>query len=163
MSAATTTSDRMRRDMERHLLMAVDESANARRAVLYLADFFGSSPDVYVTVLTIIPEPSEDFFATEEERKAWLADKRRQVETAHADYLRMLVGAGFEPSRVTSRIIERPCVSIAEAILEEQEKLRCCIVVVGRRGLTHNEEFVFGSTSSKILREAKNCAVMVVE
>jgi nucleotide-binding universal stress UspA family protein len=52
---------------------------------------------------------------------------------------------------------------VGDAILEEQEKLRCCIVVVGRRGLSHNEEFVFGSTSSKILHNAKNCAVMVIE
>jgi nucleotide-binding universal stress UspA family protein len=36
-------------------------------------------------------------------------------------------------------------------------------VVVGRRGLTHNEEFLFGSTSSKILHHATHCAVMVVE
>ncbi|MCX5876459.1 MAG: universal stress protein [Deltaproteobacteria bacterium] len=34
---------------------------------------------------------------------------------------------------------------------------------MGRRGITHSEEFVFGSTSSKILHHAKYCAVMVVE
>jgi nucleotide-binding universal stress UspA family protein len=57
----------------------------------------------------------------------------------------------------------QPCSSIGDAILEEQEKLRSCIVVIGRRGISHNKEFVFGSTSSTILHLAKHCAVMVVE
>ncbi len=156
-------TDRRRRDTERHLLVAVDESENARRAVMYLADFFCGDRDVYITLLTIIPEPSEDFFATEEERENWLADRKRAVQEAHASYRQLLIGAGFSEEQMESRIIVRPCISIADAILEEQDKLRCCIVVVGRRGLSHNEEFVFGSTSSRILHEARNCAVMVVE
>jgi len=156
-------TDLARRDTERHLLVAVDESENSKRAVMYLADFFSDSPNVFVTLLTIIPEPSEDFFATDEERSRWIEERRQFMEQVHEDYRRILAGAGFAPHQVESRIVIRQCRSIAEAILEEQEKLRCCIVVVGRRGLSKNEEFVFGSTSSKILHNAKNCAVMVVE
>jgi len=41
--------------------------------------------------------------------------------------------------------------------------LKCCTVVIGRRGLSKKEEFIFGSTSNRILHEANNCAVMVIE
>lgn len=158
-----TFGDLSRRDVERHLLVAVDESENSRRTVLYLADFFGGLADVFITLLTIIPEPSEDFFPTEAARVKWLHDRRVVMEQAMADYRDILFAVGLREGQVESRIIIRPCTSIGAAILEEQEKLRCCIVVVGRRGISHSEEFVFGSTSNHILHHARNYAVLVVE
>lgn len=156
--------DLRRRDTERHLLVAVDESDNSKRAVMFLADFFSSNPDVFVTLLSILPEPSEDFFSSEAERRRWLAEKEAAMQKTLAGYKEMLLGAGFQATQIETRLSRKPGnISIGDAILEEQEKLRCCIVVVGRRGITHSEEFVFGSTSSKILHHAKHCAVMVVE
>ncbi len=152
-----------RRDQERHLLAAVDESDNSRRAVMYLADFFCGHPEVFITLLAIIPEPSEDYFPTDKERLQWLAERRKILGKALADYRLILLSAGFAEQQISHKLVERRCASIGEAILEEQEKLRCCIVVVGRRGLSHNEEFLFGSTSNKVLHHASNCAVMVVE
>jgi nucleotide-binding universal stress UspA family protein len=156
-------TDLTRRDTERHLLVAVDESENSRRAVMYLADFFGGDKDVFITILSIIPEPSEDYFATDEERHQWLVDREAKMTKILEGYRNILSDAGFQDDRIEVRLIIRKCESIGDAIIEEQEKLRCCIVVVGRRGITHSEEFIFGSTSNKILHHAKNCAVMVVE
>jgi len=156
--------DLRRRDTERHLLAAVDESENSKRAVMFLADFFSDSPNVFITLLSIIPEPSEDFFPTDAELQAWLKEKKAGMQKHLAGYKEILLGAGFAEARIATRLSVRPgAISVGDAILEEQEKLRCCIVVVGRRGISHSEEFVFGSTSSKILHHAKHCAVMVVE
>ena len=158
-----TFTDLARRDAERHLLVAVDASANSKRAVMYLADFFGDDKDVFVTILSIIPEPSEDYFSTDEEREKWLATKEAEMNDVLDGYKEILLSAGFMEDQIDVRLIIRQCESIGDAIIEEQAKLRCCIVVVGRRGISHNEEFVFGSTSNKILHHATNCAVMVVE
>jgi len=158
-----TFTDLARRDTERHLLLAVDESENSKRAVMYLADFFGGYKDVFITLLSIVPEPSEDYFATDAERTEWLAEKKQFMEKTLAGYRDILRGAGFKENQIETRLSIRACSSIGDAILEEQDKLRCCIVVMGRRGISHNEEFIFGSTSSKVLHNAKNCAVMVVE
>jgi hypothetical protein len=43
------------------------------------------------------------------------------------------------------------------------DELKSSTVVVGRRGITRKEEFLFGSTSSKILREAKDCSIWVIQ
>jgi nucleotide-binding universal stress UspA family protein len=158
-----TFTDLARRDAERHLLAAVDASENSKRAVMHLADFFGSDKNVFITLLSIIPEPSEDYFATEEERQQWIAEQKATMNAVLDGYREILLGAGFKPDQTDVRLVVRQCASIGDAIIEEQEKLRCCIVVVGRRGISHNEEFIFGSTSSKILHHATNCAVMVVE
>jgi len=158
-----TFGDLSRRDVERHLLVAVDESDHSKRTVMYLADFFGGLADVFFTLLTIIPEPSEDFFPTEAARAQWLREKESRMEKALAEYRVILGAVGITEGQVASRIIIRPCTSIGAAILEEQERMRCCILVVGRRGVSHSEEFIFGSTSNHILHHAKNTAVLVVE
>lgn len=156
-------TDLARRDTERHLLVAVDESENSKRAVMYLADFFCNDKNVFITILSIIPEPSEDYFATEGEREKWVAQQKETMNKTLDGYKTMLLEAGFSENQIDVRLVIRQCTSIGDAIIEEQAKLRCCIVVVGRRGISHNEEFVFGSTSNKILHHATNCAVMVVE
>ena len=155
--------DLARRDSERHLLIAVDESDNSRRAVMYVADFFTGNQDVFITLLSIIPEPADDLYPTEEKRQQWLAEKEAAMQKTLTGYKELLLDAGLKEAQIETRLSIRPCTSIGDAILEEQEKLRCCIIVVGRRGISHSEEFVFGSTSSKILHHAKHCAVMVVE
>ncbi|MBA3032834.1 MAG: universal stress protein [Gammaproteobacteria bacterium] len=151
------------RNKLRHLLVAVDESENSQRTVAYLIELFGGLADACITLLTIIPEPLEDFFPTVAEGEAWLKEREALMRTTLADYQQRLRDSGFQEAQVDTRIIVRACNSIANAILEEREKLGCRIVVVGRRGVSRNEEFIFGSTSSKILHEAKGCAVLVVE
>ena len=155
--------DLARRDTERHLLIAVDESDNSRRAVMYVADFFNGFQDVFVTLLSIIPEPVDDLFPTEAERQRWLKNKESEMQKHLTAYKEILLGAGFLDSQVETRLSIRPCTSIGDAILEEQEKLRSCIVVVGRRGISQSQEFLLGSTSSKIVHHARHCAVMVIE
>lgn len=156
-------TDLARRDTERHILVAVDESDNSKRAIMFLGDFFGRDKDVFISVLSIIPEPSEDFFPTESAREKWFTDKKAEMNKVLAGYREVLRGAGFADSQIETRLIIRQCPSIADAILDEHAKHRYRIIVVGRRGISHKEEFIFGSTSNKILHHATNCAVMVVE
>ena len=151
------------RSQERRLLLAVDETDSSRRAVMYVADFFGDYQDVAITLFSILPEPSEDFFRSDDERRRWLEEHGRSREEMLEDYKRILAGAGIRADRIETRLAIRPCRSIGDAILEAQDALRCCIVVLGRRGLSHEEEFIFGSTTSRIIRHARHCAVMVVE
>ncbi len=155
--------DPARRDRERHLLLAVDNSENSKRAVIYVADFFSGNPDVFVTLLSIIPEPTDDFFATEEKQQQWMTEQTTAMDGALAGYKGILLSAGLKGSQVDVRLIIRHCTSIGDAILEERAKLGSRIVVAGRRGITRNEEFLFGSTSSRILHHATHCAVMIVE
>lgn len=161
--SAQTAADPAPRNQERRLLLAVDESDSSRRAVMYVADFFGDYKDLAVTLFSILPEPAEDFFPTDGERRRWLDEKRRIREEVLAEYGKILAAAGIRADGIETRLVVRQCQSLGDAILEAQDELRCCIVVLGRRGLSHQEEFIFGSTTSRILRHARHCAVMVVE
>ncbi len=147
----------------RNILIAVDESENAKRAVLYVRDLLAGLSGFHIKLITIIPEPSEDYFASETERTQWVKDKQDSFQGILKEYSMLLHEAGFREEDVTLYVMMKECTSIAECILREQEKLSCGTVVIGRRGISKKEEFIFGSTSSKILHTARDCAVWVIE
>jgi nucleotide-binding universal stress UspA family protein len=153
----------MKHDVNRNILIAVDESDNSGRAVQYVADILGGVKGFKVTVLHVIREPEEDFFPAETEKEKWYQDYRRKAELMLGEYRRMLVDSGFDSEDVSTRLTVRYCPSMAECILSEREKLEYGTLVVGRKGLSRKEEFLFGSISGKIVRTASNCTVWVVE
>jgi nucleotide-binding universal stress UspA family protein len=156
-------SDNREPQSERHVLVALDESENAKRALLYTADFLGGSPGFRVTLLSIIPDPSEDYFADSTERDSWIGEQTSRAEETLKRYRDILIQAGFTDDKVSIRIETGNCPSIADCILDIQKKLNCCTIVVGRRGISKKEEFIFGSTSNRLLHSGKNCAVWVIE
>jgi nucleotide-binding universal stress UspA family protein len=147
----------------KNILIAVDESENARRAVSYVAQFLGGIEGFKVTILHVIPVPEEDFFPTSTEKEKWLSQHRGKVGAMLAGYRQILIGAGFLPSDVSVRSPIRYCPSMAECILAERDETEYDTIVVGRHGLSRSEEFIFGSISSKIVNHARNCTVWVVE
>jgi nucleotide-binding universal stress UspA family protein len=149
--------------VERHIMVAVDSSDNAKRAVLFVGDFFGCYQGFQVTLLHIILEPEATFFPNDQERQKWLADQLAEAKTMMAGYKNILVDAGFPEDKVNVRIEMMQAPSVADCIIKEQEELKCCTIVIGRRGISKKEEFIFGSTSNRIIHEAKKCAVLVIE
>jgi nucleotide-binding universal stress UspA family protein len=148
---------------DRHVLIAVDDSKNAERAVLYAAHFLGGVPGFRATMITVIPEPPEDYFSNDEERQAWLTDHISEAEKMLDRYREVLIQSGFSNNKVDMIVDVRDCPSIADCIIDMQQRLECCTVIVGRRGISKKEEFLFGSTSSKVVHSGKNCAVWVIE
>jgi len=153
----------MENDINRNILIAADESDNSRRAVRYVANVLGGVKGFKVTVLHVICEPEEDFFPVEAEKEKWYQDYRRKADMMLEEYRRMLVDSGFGSEDVSTRKTLRYCPSMAECILAERDKLEYGTLVVGRKGLSRKEEFLFGSISGKIVRTARNCTVWVVE
>jgi len=149
--------------VERHIMIAVDSSDNARRAVLFVGDFFGCYEGFQVTLLHIILEPEATFFRNNEERKKWLASQRAEAQKVMKGYKNILTDAGFPEDKINVRIDSMRAPSVADCIIKEQEEMKCCTIVIGRRGISKKEEFIFGSTSNKIIHEARKCAVLVIE
>lgn len=153
----------MNPEVNRNILIAVDASENSRRAVQYVAGMLGGMKGFKATVLHVIREPEEDEFPVEGEKEKWYPAHRQHVDRMLEEYRRMLIDAGFAPEDVSTRSTLRYCPSMAECILAEQDLLKYATLVVGRKGLSHKEEFLFGSISGKIVRTARNCTVWVVE
>ncbi|MFZ2631683.1 MAG: universal stress protein [Desulfosalsimonadaceae bacterium] len=153
----------MNPEVNRNILIAVDESENSRRAVQYVGEMLGGVKGFKATMLHVIREPEEDEFPDQAEKEKWYQEHRQHVDRMLEEYRRMLIDAGFTDGDVSTRSSLRYCPSMAECILAERDSLEYATLVVGRRGLSLKEEFLFGSISGKIVRIARNCAVWVVE
>lgn len=147
----------------RNILIAVDDSDNARRAVSYVAQLLGTVKGFKVTLLHVIPQPEEDFFPTSAEKEKWLGEYKARVDAMLESYRQILIREGFEPDDLSVRSPLRYCPSIAECILAESGEIEYGTIVVGRKGRSRSEEFIFGSISNKIVSHARNCTVWVVE
>jgi len=147
----------------KNILIAVDASENARRAVSYVGQFLGGLEGFKVTILHVVPEPEEDYFPTSAEKEKWLTQYRQKIDAMLEYSRKLLIKNGFEPENVAVRPTLRYCPSMAECILSERDKTEYSTIVVGRQGLSRKEEFLFGSISSKVVNHARNCTVWVVE
>ena len=150
-------------ERDKHILVALDETENSKRALLYVANFLGGQSGIRATLIRIIPEPSEDIFEDNSGRAEWIEDQFYKSTAMLKNYRDVLIQSGFEGDKIVIKVIIINCTSIAESILEEQKKNRCCTVVVGRRAISRKEEFLFGSTTNRILHTDKKCALWVIE
>jgi len=145
------------------MLVAVDNSENSRRALRYVGRMVKhlSGP---VTLLHVVPSPNPDLFADQETMDREV--KRREAEGRQLlSRARDILGEeGVDPGRVTEKlVVAAPPLTVAEAVLSEQSSGGYETVVLGRRGMTPKEEFLFGSVSSAVVRRAKGVTVWVVE
>jgi nucleotide-binding universal stress UspA family protein len=144
------------------ILIAVDESENAERAVSYVARLLEGRAGFRVTILHIIQDPEEDYFPDPAEKDKWLDQYRARMAQRVEVYRGILLAAGFAPERVSVRTPTLSCPSLAECILAERDEGKYATIVVGRKGISRKERFLFGSVSSKIVNHASNCTVWVV-
>lgn len=148
---------------DRNILIAVDESENSKRALLYVADFLGGFPGFKAIILSVIPVPDEGFFESAETRHGWVESEKEKISDVLEKYRQILVQSGFPEEKVKTELVVDEKTSVASAILEKQKELDSCTVVVGRRGISKSEEFLFGSVSNRIVHMADKCSVWVVE
>lgn len=150
--------------MTSKILIAVDLSENSLKAVAYVAQMIRCHSDADIALLHVIKEPSPDVMPNEQER-------REHVESARTEALSLMEKAAAQltahqiPEKnihLKVQVCTQP-VSVAELVLHERRVGRYGTIVVGRRGMSKKEEFLFGSVSNKIVREARNCTVWVVE
>jgi nucleotide-binding universal stress UspA family protein len=150
--------------METKLLLAIDLSENSLKAVDYAASILSCHPTSDVTLLHVIMELSPDIMPSSEERQRHVEELRSQSLALMEQAAQRLTSHHIPEKNIHLKIqVCKKPVSVAELILHEQQVGGYGTIVVGRRGMSKREEFLFGSISSRVIREAKNCAVWVIE
>ena len=156
--------------MSRRILVAMDESENAMRAVDYVKDAF--SKDCEILLFGVVQNVSgicgmEDpsltpyFQARQIEFCAIEDQKRGLMEKALNAARDRLIEAGFDESLVKTeaRVVKE---GVARDIVREADS-GYDTVVLGRRGLSGIRQFILGSVSQKVLSAIKNKAVVMVD
>jgi nucleotide-binding universal stress UspA family protein len=162
--------------MLHNVLIAVDGSRNSLRAVKYAGRVFAPNAQARLVLFHILPAISRmnldkkeikiiDARKTERDDLAglyWRIEDEEKINKFFAEATDVLVHAGVEPEQVKSKFSVRKG-EIADAVLEEVELGSYETLILGRRGLSRVREFFMGSISTKVVREARGCAVCVVE
>jgi nucleotide-binding universal stress UspA family protein len=147
----------------RKILVAVDASENSSRAVDYVATIVAGSSGFHVELLHVARSPERDCFPDEDSWRTKCESEEQKVRTFLAEAKGKLESAMVERGSTGESFIRAEGPGVASGILKVQQEGGFGTVVVGRRGVSKAEEFMFGSVSTKIVHYARDCAVWVIE
>ena len=155
--------------MGQKILVALDDSENAMRAVTFIAGSF--THDHEITLFSVAPSTAviceldspelTPHFRSHQGVFCAMEDKKRElVKTALNNAKDMLIKSGFDKNNVTTKV-ETQKKGIARDIIDEANS-GYDTVVLGRRGMSGIKEFFLGSISQKVLHATKDLTVLLV-
>jgi nucleotide-binding universal stress UspA family protein len=149
----------------KNVLVAVDHSVNAMRAVGHAA-FMLSGTDVKVTVFHSKRDlrrfvPAEVLQEFPGVQKFW----QRKAGDVVAPYMKkareMLIEAGLSENQISVKLVDGSR-SAARDILKEAEENTIGTIILGRKGCSDVKDYSMGSITKKVLDGASDMAVCVV-
>lgn len=154
--------------MSQKILVAVDDSQNAQRAVAFVARSFSKANKV--TLFTVLLDTAAlcemdspeltPLFRSQQSNFCALEDKKRELVTQATDRARqVLVEAGFDEQNVEIKIKNKKH-SVARDIIDEA-KNGYDLIVIGRHGVSGVKDFFLGSITQKVFSGAKDMSVLI--
>ncbi len=147
----------------KRILVSLDGSENALRGIDYLASVIGKGKGFFIRIITVDKEPSRDLFPDETSWQQAREQKYERAQTIVAEGMERLRMLGTTDADLDTKVVRCKGPGIAQAIIEEQSSDNFGTVIVGRRGVSKAEEFLFGSVSNKIVHYARDCTVWVIQ
>ena len=151
------------------ILLALDDSENAMRAVEFIAKHF--TPDHEITLFSVLldtpaicdlqsPELTP-YFMSQQTALCALTERKKDLLASSQEKARALLRkAGFPDAGIVSRAQARKR-GVARDIIDEA-RAGYQIVVLGRRGLSSIGEFLLGSVSQKVLHGCRDVTILLV-
>jgi len=156
--------------MTQKILVALDDSANAMRAVEKIAATY--SREKQITLYSALPEVDfkcmMDLNSLNREQldlhyslcRDMQTQKKQQVELALKKAKKRLLQSGFSEKNIAIKIVHGSN-DIAGDIVNEADD-GYDTIVMGRRGRSALKEFFLGSVSQKVLHAVKDKSVLIV-
>jgi nucleotide-binding universal stress UspA family protein len=155
--------------MDKKVLVAIDDSENAMRAVEFIANSF--TKDNKITLFNVIQDAAAlcemnspeltPYFKSQQSSFCLLEEKKQELVNQAAEKAReILIDAGFDEKNITVKS-ELKKSGVARDIVKEAES-GYNVIVLGRRGMSGIKDFILGSISQKVFNSAKNISVLFV-
>ncbi|MGB2929704.1 MAG: universal stress protein [Desulfobacterales bacterium] len=153
--------------MDKKVLVAIDDSENAMRAVEFIANLF--TTDNKITLFNVIQDTAAlcemnspeltPYFKSQQSSFCLLEEKKQElVNQAVQKAKEILMDAGFEEKNITVKS-ELKKSGVARDIINEAQS-GYNVIVMGRRGMSGIKDFILGSISQKVFNSAKNISVV---
>ncbi|MFC1875947.1 universal stress protein [Thermodesulfobacteriota bacterium] len=156
--------------MSKKILIALDDSENAQRAVDAVSETFAR--DARITLFSVAMDTEAmckmnspeltPYFKSQQSAFCTMADKKKElVETAIQQAKETLMNKDFKETNISTKH-EDLKEGIARDIIHEAED-GYDVVVIGRGGTSGVKDFFFGSTSQKVLNAARDVSVFIIK
>jgi len=155
--------------MAQKILIALDDSENALRAVDYVAGNFQNH--TAITLFSVLSDTASlcdmnspeltPLFKSQQSSFCQLEDKKRSLVSAACEKAKQtLKEAGWDPAYITIKVAPKRK-GVARDIVQEASQ-GYDLVVIGKHGVSGIREFFLGSISQKVLQLAKDISVLIV-
>jgi nucleotide-binding universal stress UspA family protein len=144
------------------ILVAVDEGETSLRAIRYVGRIAAAMPDVFICLLHVYPEPPPDFYTNGGKLEVYQAEKNERAEGIFTQGEKVLFEAGVQPGLIHRAIHLAKGRTISQMVLDIQREGDFGTVVVGKRGVSKAEEYLFGSISNALARNSSNFTTWIV-
>ncbi|MFC1867547.1 universal stress protein [Thermodesulfobacteriota bacterium] len=146
------------------MMLAIDGSESALRAVDHVSFVIGDNPDIEITLLHVTPR-LRDYCTIEFDEEGDIIEEvitqgdQRCVESFYTHAQQKFKEAGLKESQIEIKEITST-INIGKTIVDEAKKGNFGTVIIGRRGI--NNSFFMGSASRYVLTNITDCAVWLV-
>ena len=155
--------------MAQKILLAIDDSENAIRAVEFVANTF--TVDNRITLFNVVQDTATmcemnspeltPYFTSQQSSFCLLEEKKKELVTEALQKSKtILLDAGFEEKNITIKA-ELKKDGVARDIIKEAQS-NYNIIVMGKRGVSGIKDFLLGSISQKVFNLAKDISVLFV-
>ncbi len=154
------------------ILIALDDSKNAMKAVEYAANQFGRTNDMQISLIHVLPNlPAifwdEGHILSADEKKErqkvvdkWLVSQKAKMEPLFNKAVDVLTAEGFSSSNIQTKFLS-DSTDTADSILEEARDGNYQTIVLGRSH--HSPKHVLGTVAGKIASHGSGMVVTIVE
>ncbi len=146
----------------KNVLIAVADTPTSNKGLEYAANILGQLEGVQICLLHIYPEPPPDYYSSGGSLSDYQEQQHKTASALLDQSAAMLIDFGLPEQAISRDIRMAEQKTISQAILGVQEEGNFGTVVVGKRGLSKAEEFLFGSISNALVHHTRNCTVWVV-
>jgi nucleotide-binding universal stress UspA family protein len=156
------------------MLLALDDSPCAMKAVEYAGRQFSGAADLQITLVHVLPNlPAifwdEGHILSGDEKKdrkkvvdTWLSKQKQKIEPVMQSAVKVLARHGIKAESIATKFIS-DSTDVAESILEEARDGGCQTIVMGRCGIAEGKRLLLGSVTSKVIHLGAKVAICIVE
>ena len=144
------------------ILVAVDGSSLSERVLDYVGEVVGSIDRAKICLLHVYPEPPPYYFTEKHTLQEYQQEKEAAARQVFNRAGQVLAGHAIAAARITTTCLMATGKTFSKTILQVQKDGEFGTVVLGKRGISKAEEFLFGSVSNAVIRESHDFTVWVV-
>lgn len=142
------------------ILVALNDSMSSLSVLDYLVKLALCPDDLNVILLHVFRKPSggEELMG-----RKYMKQQPARYKQFLEDAKTRLVEKGLYPENIEIILVTEPYPTIADGIIDQAQKLKPTMVMIGRKRMSKAEEFVLGDVSIKLVRALEGMAVLVVK